>query len=377
MAQVSRPPLRIFHLIKSLGRGGAEMLLTDAPAVSDPHSFQYGFGYFLPHKRALVAELEEKFGHVMCFPASSGLGMLAQASKLARHLRAWRADVLHCHLPLAGVVGRLAGRLAKVPVVYTEHNVLERYHPATRTAARLTWPLQRRVIAVSADVKASIVRRFGERVPVQVILNGVSLERFSRNEADGAALRERWGIQPDAFVVGTVAVFRKQKRLDVWLEVAKRVAERDPKARFLLVGDGPLRAEVETKVRALGLGAQVILPGLEPQVVPYLAAMDAYLMSSDFEGVPIALLEAMAMQLPPVVTRAGGIPEVVEHTVSGLLHERGDAVGLAASLLQLLEAGPEARRAMGHRARERIASGFSTVRMTRELEEVYRRAAQG
>jgi len=377
MASLNGPPLRIFHLIKGLGRGGAEMLLTDGPSCSDPSQFQYGFGYFLPHKHALVPDLERKFGSVACFPATSGLGMLLQVRRLARHLQTWKADVLHCHLPLAGVVGRLAGAMTQVPVVYTEHNVLERYHPATRLAARSTWRLQRQVIAVSADVKDSIARGFGNGVPVRVVRNGVSLERFSRTGLDAGLVRARFGIPAAAPVIGSVAVFRRQKRLDLWLQTAKLVLDQQPEARFLLVGDGPLRGDLEGQIRQLGLTDKICLPGLQPDVVPYLAAMDAYLMSSDFEGVPIALLEAMAMEVPPVVTTAGGMPEVVEPNVSGFLEPLGDPGALAASLIKLIVGGRDYREGFGRRARERVAASFSTARMMRELEEVYRNVAHG
>lgn len=376
MAPVDREPLRVFHLIKSLGRGGAEMLLTDGPEASDPKQFQYGFGYFLPHKRDLVPELELKFGHVACFPATSALGMLAQVPELARHLRDWKADLIHCHLPLAGVVGRLAAAMVRVPVVYTEHNAIERYHPATRAAARATWRLQRRVIAVSADVKSSVARHFGERVPVQVVRNGVSLKRFSRAPGAGNELRRQLGVAEDGVLVGSVAVFRKQKRLDLWLEAAKLILERRPETHFLLVGDGPLRAQVAQQIQALGLTRKVSLPGLREDVVPYLAAMDIYLMSSDFEGVPIALLEAMSMEVPVVATRAGGIPEVVDPGVTGLLQPRGDASPLAASVIELIEGGRDERQAMGRRARERVAADFGTTRMMREIEEIYRDAVR-
>jgi glycosyltransferase involved in cell wall biosynthesis len=123
----------------------------------------------------------------------------------------------------------------------------------------------------------------------------VSTERFRRTPELRAEARARLDIAPDAPVVGTVAVFRTQKRLDLWLEVAARIAARRPDARFLLVGDGPLRAEVEGHVARLGLGAQVLLPGLQEDVMPYLAAMDVFFVASDFEGLPVALLEAMSM----------------------------------------------------------------------------------
>jgi len=367
-------PLRVFQLIKSLGRGGAEMLLADGPRSSDPAEFDYGFGYFLPHKNALVPELERQFGHVVCFPATSAAAMFAQTARVAAHLRSWRADLVHCHLPLAGVVGRLAGLMARVPVIYTEHNAIERYHTATRLAARATWRLQRRVIAVSADVGASIARAFGDAVPVQVVLNGVSVARFVRDDFDRDGVRRELGIQPDSVVVGSVAVFRKQKRLDLWLEVARRVLADTPNARFLLVGDGPERALVERRIGELGLTGRVLLPGLQADVRPFLAAMDVYLMSSDFEGVPIALLEAMAMQLPPVVTDAGGMPEMIQSGTHGVVLPRGDVLGLAREVQTLLSGGAEQRQRYGAAARQRVQDQFSTRRMMSELEQVYRNA---
>ena len=367
-------PLRVFHLIKSLGRGGAEMLLTDGPRVSDPAQFEYGFGYFLPHKHALVPELTRHFGEVECFPANGAAGMLAQTPNVAAHLRRWRADVVHCHLPLAGVVGRLAGRIAGVPVVYTEHNAIERYHRATRLAARATWRLQRRVIAVSADVSESIHRNLGDSVPVQVVLNGVSVDRFVHGDFARDELRSKLGIEPDSVVIGSVAVFRVQKRLDLWLDVAKRLLDSNPRTRFLLVGDGPQRGEVERRIGELGLTGRVLLPGLQEDVRPYLAAMDVYLMTSDFEGIPIALLEAMAMQLPPVVTDAGGMPEMVQSGTNGFVLPRGDVAGLARETERLIAGGEQLRRSYGEAARQNVAERFSTQRMMRELEQVYRDA---
>jgi glycosyltransferase involved in cell wall biosynthesis len=368
-------PLRVFHLIKSLGRGGAEMLLADGPRVSDPARFEYGFGYFLPHKRALVDELERQFGHVTCFPASSATAMFSQTLKVAAHLKSWRADVVHCHLPLAGVVGRLAGRLANVPVVYTEHNAQERYHRATRLAARATWRLQRRVIAVSNDVGRSIARSLGDSVPVRVILNGVSVDRFIRAEFDAARVRRELGFDASAKLVGNVAVFRTQKRLDLWLEVAKRVLSQSPETRFVLVGDGPERANVERRIAELGLAGRVALPGLQTDVRPYLAAMDLYLMTSDFEGIPIALLEAMAMQVTPVVTDAGGMPEMITSGRDGLVLTRGNVAELARAAQQLL-ANDAQRAAFAEAARSTVAERFSTQRMMREIEEEYLHAVE-
>jgi glycosyltransferase involved in cell wall biosynthesis len=367
----TRGRLRVFHLIKSLGRGGAEMLLVDGPPLSDPNRFEYRFGYFLPWKNALVPDIAANFGDVACFSASNPGAILARTFDVARCLEEWDADLIHCHLPLASIVGRLAGAIAKVPVVTTEHNLYERYHPVTRLASLATWRLHHGVIAVSHEVAASIARHAGKTVPIRVVQNGLSVGRFRREEHDGAAARAAIGVEPDAPLVGTVAVFRVQKRLDSWLLVADRVRRRHPRARFVIVGDGPLKKEVQAGIDRLGLADCVKLTGLLDDVRPLLAAMDVYLMSSDFEGLPIALLEAMAMQVPPVATAVGGIPEVLSRDAGGTVVPKGDVAGLASGVEALLEVTETERRARGAAARQRVVEAFSSDRMMREIEGVY------
>lgn len=362
--------MKVCHLIKGLGRGGAEQLLPQVIAAGQSRA---AVGYFLPWKDALVPDLERAGVPVRCFGATNPARMLLAARAVAGWLRDERADLVHAHLPLAGIVGRLAARWAGVPLVYTEHNLQPRYHPLTRRANALTWRLQRAVVAVSQEVADSIAAHVGGAVPVRVIKNGIDVTHYAARPEERAALRTRLGVPPDAPLVGTVAVFRRQKRLDLWLEAAARlVANPGPGARaqFLLVGDGPLRDEVRALVRALGLEGRVHLPGLQEDVRPYLWAMDLFLSSSEFEGLPVALLEAMAAGVPPVVTRVGGVPEVVEPGRSGLLVEFGDPGALAAEAARLLADEP-VRLAMGQAATVRVREAFDVARMAGELERLY------
>ena len=196
------------------------------------------------------------------------------------------------------------------------------------------------------------------RVPVRTVLNGVNVRTYDPSNHDGTAVRDQWGIPAKAPLVGTVAVFRTQKRLDHWLEVARRVHEAVPETHFLLVGDGLLRGEVEAGIRECGLGDAVHLAGLEEETRPYFAAFDAYLMTSQFEGLPIALLEAMAMAVTPVVTSVGGMPELVADGANGYLRPFGDLNGLAERVVRVLK--DEARqRALGAAARRTVVEGFA------------------
>ena len=362
-------PLRVCHLIKGLGRGGAESLLPQT-IRGGGGGVSYAVGYFLPWKNALVPELAELGVPVRCFAAGSNAALLARVPAVARWLRAERADLVHAHLPLAGVAARLAGRLAGVPVVYTEHNLQERYHPWTRRLNRLTWGLQERAIAVSVEVAQSIAEHVGRRVPVEVVLNGIEVEGRLPDAEAVEAVRWRWRLPVDRPVVGTVAVMRRQKRLDLWLEAAGRIAAARPDAAFVVVGDGPLRGELEARAAALGLAGRVRFVGLQDDVCPFLAVFDVFLTSSEFEGLPLALLEAMAAGVPVVATRVGGVPEVVRDPAEGALVPFGDPAALAGAVDALL-ADPERARAVGEAGRRRVARDFGVARMARELEEIY------
>ncbi len=361
---------RVFHLIKSLGRGGAEIVLDLTLRFGDSERFEYAFGYFLPWKDAMAGELRRRGAEVVCFEAPGELAMLRSAGRVARHLREWRADLLHCHLPLSGVVGRWAGRLAGVPIVYTEHNVQERYKFVTRRLNLLTWGLQDRVIAVSGVVADSIARRKDTSVPVVIVRNGVDVKQFRPGVADGGAVRRAFGIAADAPVVGTVSVFRPEKGLFDWIAAARRVAQRLPRTRFLMVGDGKLREDLRRAADAAGIGDAMIFCGIQEDVRPYLAAMDVFLMTSFFEGLPVALLEAMAMARPAVATYVGGIPEILRAGENGVLVRPRAPEEAASGVLEMLKDPPRAAR-LAAAGRRTVEESFSAVSMARGIEAVY------
>jgi glycosyltransferase involved in cell wall biosynthesis len=366
--------MHVCHLIKGLGRGGAEMLLPWLVEHGRDHA-TFSVGFFVPWKDQLAAASARAGARVHCFEAGSALALMLRVGAVHRWLRDEGADVLHCHLPLAGVVGRLAASMSGTPVVYTEHNLLERYHAATRRAELATWRMQRMVIAVSQEVATSIARYVDGTVPVRVIRNGIPVHDDVATPAARAETRSRLGFGAGAPVVGTVAVMRTQKRLDLWLAAAAEIRRSIPEARFLLVGDGPERVAVQQRADSLGLSGAVVFAGLQPAVQPFLEAMDVFLLSSEFEGLPIALLEAMAAGVPVVATTVGGVPEVVVEGGTGRLVAFGDAQGLASASVALL-LDPEGRVAMGNAARERVRREFGIARMAAELAQLYNEVAE-
>jgi glycosyltransferase involved in cell wall biosynthesis len=256
-------------------------------------------------------------------------------------------------------------------VIYTEHNVQEHYHPLTRWANRLTFGWNAQVLAVSAEVAASL-RRAGldRRAPLRTLPNGVPVEQVQAEAAGAAELRAGLGLPVGRPVVGAVTVFRRQKRLEDWLGVAQTVAAQRPDTLFLLVGDGPERGQVEARIAAWGLGDRVRLAGLRVDGRRLLGLMDVCLMTSAYEGLPLALLEAMALGKPVVATAVGGIPEAVRDGVEGRLAPVGAVAALAAAVLDLL-ARPELAQQMGTAGAQRVAREFHTRQRVAAIERVY------
>ena len=368
----SQRPLNVAHVIKGLGRGGAETLITLC-ARSGRSGNTYSAVYFVPWKDALVDDLANSGVTCHCLEARSAPALLARVPSLARWLKREQIDVVHAHLPLSGVAARLACRLASIPLVYTEHNLQERYHPLTRKANLLTWRLQSSVVAVSLEVARSIEAHAGHSVAVDTVLNGIDASSLDCDPSLGRAVRRRLRIPERAKILGTVAVFRPQKRLDLWLDVAHRLAASDRELHFMLVGDGPLRAELEQRARELSL-PNVHFLGLQADVRPYLSAMDVFLMTSEFEGLPLALLEAMACRRAVVATQVGGIAEVAQDDAV-LLTPFADIDAQTHACAHLL--ADDARRSLlGDNARELVLERYSVERMAEELEHIYRRVSK-
>lgn len=369
------PALNVLHIIKSLGRGGAETLLAETIRITDRVRINTHVIYFLPWKNQMVASMQQSGAAVTCFKASNNLLILLQVFRLRRYCREHKIDVVHCHLPWAGFAGRLLFLLARIPVVYTEHNLQERYHFFTRILNRMTFNMQSAVIAVSDDVQKSIDRLIRPAVQVVTILNGVNTERFVRDSARGNTVRKEYSIPESCVVVGTIAVFRFQKRLDAWIGIAQSLHTRYPDVYFVIVGAGPLEQSLKKQVAATSLGSKLIFPGLQTDVIPWLSMIDIYMMTSEFEGLPIALLEAMSMRCSVVATDAGGIKEVIRHRKDGLIcgvHELTQLEGFADAMIQ----DAHLRLALSTSGRERIVNQFSIHETVKQIEQVYLQVTQ-
>ena len=361
----------VLHIIKSLGRGGAEMLLPETLNKHDKNRYQFHYIYFIPWKYQMVEAIEKEGGRVTCLSANNNIRILLKAREMASYVKKNNIQLIHCHLPWAGIVGRIVGRMTGVPVVYTEHNKWERYHKLTYYLNKLSFPNQEKVIAVSEDVANSIRKRYHKRKPeVRVVSNGINTEKYSTVHVMSRDIRKELNIPDHYKVIGTTCVFRKQKRLDVWLDIAKELHEKHPETFFIVVGDGVLRKEIHDKARALNMDKYLHFAGLQSETRPYLRAMDIFMMSSEFEGLPIALLEAMSMGCTPACTAAGGIPELVKDNQNGILVPVENPMLLVNRLSEYLKQ-PERLKVLAASARETVITSFSMQKMVSELETIY------
>jgi glycosyltransferase involved in cell wall biosynthesis len=360
----------VLHLIKSLGRGGAETLLAETLTAHNKEKYSFHYIYFLPWKNQLVAELELAGGIVSNFPAENNLQIIFKFNEIIRYIRKYNIQLIHCHLPWAGFLGRFIHYKTGIPVIYSEHNKQERYHFLTRFINKLTFNSQSLAIAVSEDVKSSIQHYIQPKIPVITIFNGINTDKFRRNDATGLKNRSNLGIANDAKVIGSLGVFRTQKRLDSWLELFAKLHAIHPDLRGILVGDGPLKNDILAKRKLLGLEDVVFLPGIQTNAVDWYSAIDIFMMTSEFEGLPLSLLEAMSCECAVVATNAGGIKEVLANGVNGFTADVNDWQDLSDPLKQLIT-DPSLINEVSVAARSRVIESFSIQTMVSQLESTY------
>ena len=350
------------------------MLLPETLKLHNSELFEFHYIYFLPWKDQMVSAITSVGGRVSCLHASNNIKILFRMKDVKAYATKEGIHLVHCHLPWAGFVGRLLHRSTGIPVIYTEHNKQERYHRLTFWINRFTFNWQNLAIAVSEDVAQSIRKNINCRIPVVTVLNGVNTDAFTRQIEAGLEIRRSLNIPENSLVVGTVAVFRFQKRLVEWLNVLRDALDSNLDIYGVIVGDGPLKAEIHEQVSILNLSDRVRFAGLQENVKPWLSAMDIYMMSSVFEGLPIALLEAMSMECAIASTDAGGIKEVIQHNTDGLLVRVDEWQHLSDCLKKY--ASLDYRKLMAARARARVEESFSMHRMVDRLEDVYRQLAK-
>ena len=372
-------PLKVVALVREIGEaggGGAERVARDQLVELDPKRFERVLFISRPPTpgdptgEAVLADLRRRGVAVRFLKRRFKYDPLAWWP-MFQALRRERTDVLHAHSFGQNAWASVIGRLTRVPAVIAhEHN--------WAFAGRALRPvIDRELIARCANSMIVVSQEARHRMieveriaPERLVLlpNGIR----ALPPGDGGAVRTEFGIGRDDPVIGTVCILREEKALDVLVRATALLVRDLPRLRVLIVGEGGERARVEALVRQLGLEEHVLLTGARTDVPDLLAAMDVAVLSSDYEGIPLSLLEFMDAGKPIVATHVGGVPEVIENRVHGVLVPPRDEAALAAAVGRLLR-DPDAARDMGARARERCRREFSLDRTVERLQELYER----
>jgi glycosyltransferase involved in cell wall biosynthesis len=298
---------------------------------------------------------------------------------LRRIIRDRGIEIVHAHSYKAVFFAFLLAKADGVLNISTSHGWTgqhwrERfvYYPADRLLLR-TFPA---AIAVSTQIRDTLVRWGCRPARVHVLLNGIDARGFARDENKRASVRRTLEIEPHEAVLGAVGRLEPQKRFDVLLEAMGLLLPRRPNMRLLIAGEGSLKGELSERARRLGYEERCRFLGHRSDVADLYQAFDVLVQSSDYEGTPTVVVEAMAAGVPVVATDAGGTRELIEHGVHGLLVPMRDPAALAAAIVRTLDSpGQTAERVAAAGRRVETALSFET-RM-RKLAAIYELCGQG
>jgi len=318
---------------------------------------------------AFVEDLKRQGVPFYPVPMRRGIGPwdLVALVALCRLLRRGHFSLVHTHSSKAGFLGRIAARVCNTPVVHTPNGLyfLEKRGASRRfylNLERLAGRLTARMIAVSRDERDVLLRNhITDATRIRVIQNGVDVARMDREVVlTQAEAKSRLGISPDRCVVGVVGRLVPQKAPLLFVRAAREVTGEAPETVFMWVGSGPLQAQVESQARAQGVSLRLL--GHREDVWQVMRAFDVFVLASQYEGLPFALLEAMTLALPVVVTDVVGTREVIDDQHSGLVVPANAPAAMAAAILSLLR-DPERARRLAFAGRHKVVADFSLEQM--------------
>jgi glycosyltransferase involved in cell wall biosynthesis len=373
-------PVRVLELRSVRGTGGGpEKTILMGAAMADPRTTHVTVCYIRDRRDGIFGiDARAHDAQVDYVEVTERNSFDPQVwSKLRRLIADRQIDLVHAHDYKTDLLALLLARSCGVAALatvhgWTGHSPRERYfyYPADKKVLA-KFP---RLIAVSTDIANELVAHGAPAERVTTVLNAIDARAFHRDPARVADARARLHLQPDQIAIGSVGRLEPQKRFDLLLEAFATLYRRNPKLHLIIAGDGSLRQALDNQRRALGIKDGVTMTGHITDVVSLHHALNLYAQSSDYEGTPNSVLEAMAMETPIVATEAGGTAELVHDGV----HGRIVPIGRADKLMHAISAAlldPSATRRMMIRARQRVETELSFETRCRKVESIYQELA--
>jgi glycosyltransferase involved in cell wall biosynthesis len=364
--------VKVLHAVEDLNIGGMERVIASIVTGLDPAKYE-AHVLCLARGGTIADEMTRLNVHVTILGLDN-YHHPSQILALYRWLRVEKCHILHTHGYFSSVFTRIAGLFVRIPYmithVHSDYVDFQKKHLLTEKALSL-WTDS--VICVSRAVQEWVVEAEKiDRKKTTVIYNGVNLSPTGLpDEAISIALRRALGIPMHDKIFTVIASLTPHKGHHVLLESFKIVSAHHQDATLLIVGDGPLRAELEARTRQLMIDQKVVFAGIRTDVHEYLRISDVCILPSQFrEGLGMALLEAMATGLPVIGTHIGGIPEVVQDGENGFLVSPGKPEALADAMTSLAK-DKDLRARMGKRSRQIYEEKFSLSKMIRQVEALY------
>lgn len=373
MTHLTRP-LAVEMVIPALVTGGMEMMTADLARALAARGHRVGITC-LQAEGTLAGKLRNAGIPVSLVPCPGTIPILRAHPGLCSHFRRRTPDVVHAH---NGVWAKaaLAARAAGVPaVLHTAHGF---DHDEPWFGDALRWWAGRHTDLVVA-VSKSLHRHFVHKALVPAsrtvtVLNGIDTSRFSPGPRSGL-LREPLGIDGDIPLIGCIARLDPVKNHALLIEAMARLVQRSPDIRLALIGDGPLRDDIEAQVKAHGLEDKILLTGTVADTAPLYRDLDLFVLPSLSEGTSISVLEAMASGTPVVATAVGGTPWLLGEGACGRLVPSGKAEALSGAISELIS-DPDERSRLAGAGRARVLSEFDHASMVRTYERLYGQIAK-
>lgn len=372
--------MKICHVLNTVGTGGAETFVLELVRQTASADLSFTVCYLGRYHR-LAPRFERAGARVVDLGARTDTPQFdpAVVPKFVETVRRGEFDVLHAHMPFVSVLARLVGNgLGDCAVVSTQHTPRETLPTPSRVATTLTRSLDDATVAVSDGVARSFSGAASPGYPWATadrrltIPNGIDVDAFNEDVRAAAPVESFESASPVFLNVGRYVPEKGQQHL---VDAMARVRAELPDAHAVVVGFGPLEDDLRARVRAAGLDDAVTITGKSTDVAKYYAQADAFVLSSEIEGLPVVGLEAMAAELPVVGTRVPGVEDVVEDGTTGYLVPPQAPDRLAEAMIAV---GSDAdRRRMGRRGFERARTHFDIERTTAAYLDLYRSLAGG
>lgn len=383
--------IRVLQISESTGKGGSRNYLCSLAHSLDKNRFEVDVICSLLRDRDFyqdIKKMQDAGIKVIILPIKRNISLLSDLAaffKLCSYIKKGRYDVVHTHSSKAGFLGRLAARLMGTrTVIHTPHYFCFITEDMPKVKKLFYFYLEKfaalfcdRIITVSESQRQDILKKgLVNAEKVITVENGVDIRKFSGNGFDALKNRQKLGLGGKSVVLGTVGILIERKGQRYLIEAFAEIIKEGFDMTLLIAGDGELRRELENLCGRLGLDSRVRLLGFRQDIPELLSLMDIFVFPSLWEGMPLAVLEAMASGLPVVCTEAHGAVDLIQNGKCGILVQKRDAKGIIEAIRYLV-LNPDKAKGMGREARRLIHSNYTLEKQVSRIEEIYKSSKKG